>query len=199
MLSNKQQPLFKFSTITSILMKKIFVLTTAIFLTFTTFAQRYIPKKEVSSVTFAIKNFGLTVNGSFTGLQGSIEFNPAKTGTSNFNVSVDAGTINTDNGSRDSHLKKPEYFNVAAFPKITIVSNKITNGSQAGSYLFEGVATIKGTAKNISFPFTAAPAKDGYEFVGSFKLNRRDFKVGGSSLILSDMLLVNLKVAAIKG
>ncbi len=180
-------------------MKKIFVLSIAIFLSFFTFAQRYVPKKEGSVVSFAIKNFGLTVNGSFTGLQGSIAFNPANLSTANFNVTVDAGTINTDNGSRDSHLKKAEYFNSAAFPKINIVSTKITNGSEAGSYLFKGVVTIKGTAKNISFPFTSAPSNDGYQFEGSFKLNRGDFKVGGGSLILSDVLLVNLKVAALKG
>ena len=180
-------------------MKQLFILTIAIFLTVFGFAQRYVPKNEGSSVTFAIKNFGLTVNGSFKGLQGSIAFNPANLSIAKFNVTVNAGTVNTGNGSRDGHLKKAEYFNSATFPKISIVSAKITNGSKAGSYLFEGIATIKGTAKNISFPFTAVAANDGYQFEGSFKINRRDFKVGGSSLVLADVLTVNLKVAAIKG
>ncbi len=180
-------------------MKKIFCLSIAIFIVAFTFAQRYVPKNEGSSVAFDIKNFGLTVNGSFSGLQGSITFNSANAGIAKFNVTVDAGTVNTGNSSRDNHLKKEEYFNSAAFPKINIVSTKITNGSTAGSYLFEGVVTIKGTSKNISFPFTAVAVNDGYQFDGSFKINRRDFKVGGSSLVLGDVLTVNLKVAAVKG
>lgn len=179
-------------------MKKCFILSIGIFSIVFTFAQRYVPKNEGSAVSFAIKNFGLTVNGSFTGLQGSIAFNAANPGIANFNVTVDAATVNTNNSSRDSHLKKEEYFHSAAFPKIYIVSTKITNGSAAGIYLFEGVVTIKGTAKNISFPFTAGATNDGYQFDGSFKIDRRDFKVGGNSLVLSDVLTVSLKVAAIK-
>ncbi len=180
-------------------MKKLVILTIAIFMAAFTFAQRYIPKDAGSAVTFVIKNFGLTVNGNFTGLQGSIAFNPADPGAAIFNVTVDAGTVNTANSSRDGHLKKEEYFNIAAFPKISIASSKIRNGTKAGSYLFEGQATIKGTAKTISFPFTAVATNDGYQFEGSFKINRRDFKVGGGSLVLGDVLTVNLKVAAIKG
>lgn len=180
-------------------MKTFLILTVAVLLTVFTFAQRYVPKNEGSSVKFTIKNFGLTVNGSFTDLQGSIAFNPANLSIANFNVTVNAGTVNTGNSSRDSHLKKEEYFNSTTFPKINIVSTKISSSSEAGRYLFEGVATIKGTAKNISFPFTAAAANDGFQFEGSFKVNRRDFKVGDGSLVLSDVLLVNLKISAIKG
>lgn len=180
-------------------MKKFFILSITVFIVVFSFAQRYVPKIEGSAVTFAIKNFGLTVNGNFKVLHGAITFNPANLSIANFNVTVDAGTVNTGNGSRDDHLKKEEYFNAAAFSKISIVSTKISNGSKTGSYLFEGVVTIKGTAKNISFPFTAVSANDGYLFESSFKLNRRDFKVGGSSLVLSDVLSVNLKVLSIKG
>ncbi len=180
-------------------MKKIGMLSLAIVITVFGLAQRLVPKAEGSSVGFAIKNFGLTVNGSFTGLQGAVAFNPANPTAANFNVTVDAGTVNTGNNSRDGHLKKEDYFNSTAFPKISIVSTKVSNAGKAGSYLFEGVVTIKGKAKNISFPFTAVASGDGYLFEGSFKINRRDFKVGGSSLVLSDMLTVNLKIKTVKG
>jgi len=180
-------------------MKKIFMLSLVVLLTAFGLAQRTVPKADGSSVTFAIKNFGLTVNGSFTGLQGSIVFNPANPGSANFNVTVDAGSVNTNNNSRDGHLKKEDYFNSTAFPKISIVSTKVSNAGKAGSYFFDGILTIKGKAKNISFPFTAVAAGDGYLFDGSLKINRRDFKVGGNSLVLSDVLTVNLKIKTTKG
>jgi polyisoprenoid-binding protein YceI len=177
-------------------MKKITILTGSLIIMLNSMAQVLIPKDEKQAVSFSIKNFGLTVNGSFTGVQGSISFNPASLVTASFNVTVDAGTVNTGNNSRDGHLKKEEYFNATAFKEISLVSTKITGGSAQGAYLFEGVLSIKGTNKSIAFPFTAVQTTEGYLFTGSFKINRRDFKVGGSSLVLSDNLTVNLKVSA---
>ncbi len=162
------------------------------------FAQTYTPSNEKQSVTFSIKNFGLIVEGSFTGLAGSIAFNPANMEASSFKVTVDAPTVNTGNKSRDGHLNKEEYFNTTIFKKISLISSKITRGTAPGIYLFEGLLNIKGIAKSITFPFTAEPNTDGFLFSGNFKINRRDFKVGGSSLILADNLSVMLKVLAKK-
>jgi polyisoprenoid-binding protein YceI len=162
------------------------------------YAQLYKPTDDKQAVSFIIKNFGLAVTGSFSGLQGNIQFNPASLAVASFKVTVDAGTVNTGNSSRDGHLKKEEYFNTAVFQKISIVSSKITNGSAHGTYLFEGVVSIKGINKLISFPFTAISTTEGYQFAGSFKINRRDFKVGGNSMVLSDNLIVNLTISAKK-
>jgi polyisoprenoid-binding protein YceI len=165
---------------------------------FNTYAQIYLPKDDKQAVNFIIKNFGINVNGNFKGLQGSITFNPTNLTSASFKVTVDAGTVNTGNTSRDGHLKKDDYFNIAAFKKISIVSSTIKNGIGRGAYLFEGVLNIKGINKPISFPFTAIPSADGYLFTGSFKINRRDFNVGGNSLVLSDNLIVNLSISAKK-
>lgn len=178
-------------------MKRLGILS-GIFITLisTVTGQTYLPADEGSSVKFAIRNLGITVDGSFKGLKGTIDFNVTNLTASFFNVSVDAATVNTGNGSRDGHLKKEDYFNAASYPQINIVSSKITAGSTQNTFVFAGTVKIKGVTKSISFPFTATPAAGGYTFTGSFKLNRRDFKVGGSSLVLSDNLTVNLKVYA---
>ena len=73
-------------------------------------AQVYAPSDKGSSVKFVIRNFGLNVEGSFTNLKGTIIFDPANLPASSFNVSVAAATVNTGNNTRDSHLKKAEYF-----------------------------------------------------------------------------------------
>jgi polyisoprenoid-binding protein YceI len=66
-----------------------------------------------------------------------------------------------------------------------------------GCYQFSGALTIKGKSKPISFPFTATPSADGYLFKGSFKMNRRDFNIGGTSTV-SDELEVNINLIAKK-
>jgi polyisoprenoid-binding protein YceI len=161
-------------------------------------AQNYTPVDAGSAVKFTIKNFGLNVNGSFTGLQGKIIFDPANIAAASFVVSVHATTVNTGNGSRDNHLRKEEYFNVAGYPKLNFISTKVMPSGKAGSYTMEGNLTIKGVSKPVSFPFTASPKTGGYQFSGKFSINRRDFKVGSSSWVLSDELTVSLNISANK-
>ncbi|MEO5890239.1 MAG: YceI family protein [Ferruginibacter sp.] len=161
------------------------------------FAQTYTATDNGSDIKFSIKNFGLNVSGSFKQLKGKILFNPTDLSSSSINAIVDAVSVNTGNDSRDNHLKKEEYFDVKKYPVISFVSNKITKSAN-GSFLTEGTITIKGVAKTISFPFTATPKGEDYLFEGQVKLNRRDFGVGGSSLVLSDNLSVSLSILAKK-
>jgi len=180
------------------MIKNIFALVLFLFSVTGLPAQQYVPVDAGSSVKFVIKNFGLNVDGSFKGLQGKITFNTENLTTSGFNVSVDAASINTGNGSRDGHLKKDEYFDVAKHPKVIFVSTKITAGSKPGQYTVEGVFTIKGVSKPVSFPFIVSPGANGNLFMGQFKINRRDFKVGGKSWVLSDDVTVTLNISTVK-
>lgn len=152
-----------------------------------------------SQVQFKIKNLGFTVTGSFTGLEGSIYFDPAKPAEASFDVSVNAGTVNTDNTMRDNHLRKETYFNVTAYPRIRFVSTAVTAASGKDKWMIQGRLTIKNHSKEIRFPFTAARSAsgDGYQFKGSFTLNRKDFDMGGTSTI-SDNLEILLNILADK-
>lgn len=147
-----------------------------------------------SAVQFKIKNLGFGVTGSFTGLDGKIQFDPNKMPEASFDVSVDANAINTGIDMRDDHLRKESYFDVTKYPRIKIVSTKITSEAK-NRFLFSGKLTIKNRTKEISFPFTAEPHDGGYIFKGSFRMNRKDFDIGGSSTI-SDQLEVTLNVYA---
>lgn len=159
-------------------------------------AQEYAPTDAGSEVKFSIKNFGLNVTGSFKGLKGAIKFLPGNPAASSINVTVDAATVNTGNKARDRHLVKEEYFNATSYPTLKFVSVSISGKN--GSYTVEGNLTIKGITKSISFPFTATATANGYRLQGQFKLNRKDFKVGGNSWVLSNDLAVSLNIAAIK-
>jgi len=155
------------------------------------------PSDEGSSVHFKIKNFGFNTGGSFSGLKGNIVFDPNNVQTANFDVTIDANSVNTDNNMRDGHLREETYFDTKNYPQIHFVSSKVTLSNKKDVYFVFGKLTIKKQTKDISFPFTAEPQNDGYLFKGSFKINRREFDVGGSSTI-SDDLEVVLSVLAKK-
>ncbi len=154
------------------------------------------PTDVGSKVHFVIKNFGLKTGGDLTGLKGSIKFDPKNISVWAFDVTVDASTIDTDNSSRDGHLKKAEYFDVAKYATIHIVSTKILATDKPGNYLLNANLTIKGITKTVSFPFKVNNINNGFLFTGEFPINRRDFNVGGSSVSLSDNLKVVLSIFA---
>lgn len=174
-------------------MRTLFLLTFLLFLGTTCIAQPQVPVNANSRVLFKIKNFGINVNGSFSGLQGKIVFDPASPATAAMDVSVDANTVNTGNNTRDNHLRKDEYFDVKNYPRIQFVSTRIEATSKPGAYLARGRLTIKKITKDVVIPFTATGTASGYFLKGEFKINRRDFGVGGNNTI-SDNLLVCLEV-----
>jgi polyisoprenoid-binding protein YceI len=158
------------------------------------FQKKMAPVDAGSEVKFTIKNFGLNVNGSFKGLEGTVVFDPSNLSLSQMEVSIKSSTINTGINSRDSHLKKKDYFDVAKYPGIRIKSKAISAGPASGTYILTGTLFIKNVTKDFSFPFTAKDINPGYQFKGTFLLNRRDFGIGGSSISLSDNLTVSLLI-----
>lgn len=178
-------------------MKYIIGFTVALFLSFAMHAQTFTPVDSTSEVTFKIKNLGFNSTGSFSGLAGTIQFTPDNLDGCSFDVHVNAKTVNTGVELRDNHLRGEEYFDVKNYPQIRFVSVKVTGNKKSGTLFVSGKLTIKGTTKDLSFPFMAQPVPDGYLFTGEFKINRRDFNVGGGSTI-SDNLTVLLKVMARK-
>ncbi|MBC7849426.1 MAG: YceI family protein [Chitinophagaceae bacterium] len=152
-----------------------------------------------STVKFKIKNLGVQVTGSFTGLTGKVNFDSTNPGASHFEASVNVSTINTGIDLRDEHLRSDDYFDAKNHPRIRFVSSRIAAGKKSNSYTMWGNLTVRETTREISFPFSVESKDGGYRFIGEFKINRRDYKVGGSSFTLSDNLTVYLDVFAPKG
>jgi len=158
--------------------------------------QQFKATDEGSSVKFKIKNFGLETGGSFTGLEGTITFDPNDLMKDSIDLSVSAGSVNTDNNMRDNHLRKEDYLDAQNYPRIRFVSDRVTVDNNA-HFTVTGKLTIKNTTQEITIPFTATPKNEGYIFTGEFRINRKDFKVGGSSTI-SNGLTVQFSVFAKK-
>lgn len=177
-------------------MEKLFLLLIALCSFLPGWTQRYVPTDKGSSIAFAIKNMGLTVEGTFKGLKGSIFFDPNDLLPSKFDITIDAESIDTGIDLRNKHLKKEEYFDAANFTEIRFVSTKIEVLPQPGKFTVTGKLTIKKVTKEINFVFTADRLGTGYFFKGEFSIDRRDYKVWGNSFSMSDDVKVFLSVAS---
>ncbi len=154
-------------------------------------------KVQSSSVTFKIKNAGLTVDGSFGEVTADIRFSELHYTEASIEASVKVKTISTGIDLRNNHMKKEEYFNEAIYPEIRL---KSTLFSKEKSGIFKSFLklTMKGITKDVIIPFTYVETGNNAVFKASFVINRRDYNVGGNSWTMSDNATVNVVVNVIK-
>lgn len=150
-----------------------------------------------SSTTFKIKNAGFTIDGCFTGLKSVILFDAKKSFGNSIEAKLEAGSINTGNSTRDGHLKNEEYFDVANYPSIVLSCHTIAKQSD-GSYKGYFKLTLKNTTKDVVIPFVFTEKESKGIFKGTISLNRLNYGVGSSSMVLSDNVGVTLLVNVIK-
>jgi polyisoprenoid-binding protein YceI len=170
------------------MMKKFYIAALLILAAITGFAQT-VTKSDVS---FKIKNLGFNVGGTFGGFQADIKFKPNDLAGSFIEASVASSTVNSDNESRDNHLKSEDYFDVAKYPKIMMksVSFKRKSGS---NYTGNFNVTIRDKTKLIEIPFTYVETGNTAQLKGNFMILRTDFGIGGKNLILSNEANVSVE------
>ncbi len=150
-----------------------------------------------SEVNYEIKNMGINTHGNFGGLQADIKFDEQHLNTSSIEASIDVAALNSDNTMRDNHLKSEDYFDAAKYPRIIM---KSVSFKHKGGNNYTGVfnVTIKDKTKVLEVPFTYTENGASAVFKGSFKLNRRDFGVGGATLTLANEAMVNISAETSK-
>jgi polyisoprenoid-binding protein YceI len=149
------------------------------------------------SVTFTIKNMGSTVKGHFGRLNTTLLFSPDKLASSSLRGSVQVGTINTGNSTRDGDLQGDKYFNADQYKLIEVRSTRLSKkGTQ---YIGTFNVTMKGVSKQVEIPFDFIQHGRDAEFKASFTINRRDFGIGsksGLAMTMSDDVNVIIDVKA---
>lgn len=128
---------------------------------------------EKSEVSFEISNMKWkTVEGTFKGMTGEVIFDKNNLNNSSFNVSINPSSINTENKTRDKHLKNKDFFEVSTYTTINFKSKSIAK--TASGYITKGTLTMHGISKEIEIPFVY----ENNQLKGTFNLNRLDFGIG---------------------
>ncbi len=128
-----------------------------------------------TNVDFAVKHMAIsTVRGSFNVFSATGETNDAGFPTK-LSMEIDAASVNTANEQRDGHLKSPDFFDVAASPKITFVATKISG--VPSELVIVGDLTIRGVTKSVTLNGEiSGEAKD------PWGMTRRSLEVSGKIL-----------------
>jgi polyisoprenoid-binding protein YceI len=148
-----------------------------------------------------------TVTGSFERFEGALTASKDDFSDAEIEFSADIDSINTNQSDRDAHLKSPDFFDAASYPKLTFKSKELVKKGDA-EYKLKGDLTIRGVAKEVMLNAEFGGVvkdpwgntKAGFELTGT--INRKDFGLTWSAVteaggvVVSDdvKLLVNVEL-----
>ena len=149
------------------------------------------PEFVSGKVEFKIKNMGIAVNGTMTGVSMQFKQTSADPAMWSLEGTVSPGTISTGINLRDQHLKRSDYFDIAHYPVTSLRSTGIVT---KGKNNYEGTfnCTIKGITKPVIIPFTIRKTNKSMDIEGIFTINRLDYGLGEESSILSDNVTIRV-------
>jgi polyisoprenoid-binding protein YceI len=102
-----------------------------------------------STVGFKVRHLFSKVTGRFLDLTGTINLDLDNPDKSSVDATIRAKSITTANDKRDTHLRSPDFFDVAKFETITFKSKKVTKtGDDTGDIV--GDLTIHGVTKEVT-------------------------------------------------
>jgi len=153
---------------------------------------------------FTINHLGFsTMHGRFDKTSGTVTLDrAAKTGS--LEVSIDATSISTGFAKRNEHLRGPDFFNSAEFPKITYKSTAIHFSGDVPSSV-DGNLTIMGTTKPVTLTIeefncgtNPMSKKDTCGAAASTQLKRSDYGVKYGLPAIGDDVKLVFEIEAIK-
>jgi polyisoprenoid-binding protein YceI len=152
-----------------------------------------------SAIHFWVRHMVISkVHGRFAKWSGAIALDAQDLTKSSVEVRVDAASIDTQVADRDTHLKSPDFLDVARYPELTFRSKKIEKA--AGGYRVTGDLTLHGVTKEVTLEAEfAGTGKDpwGNEragFSAKAALDRREFGLTWNAAVEAGGVLVGEKV-----
>jgi polyisoprenoid-binding protein YceI len=164
-------------------------------------ADTYVVDPAHSSVSFRIRHLFSSVTGRFEKFEGKIVYDESDPKKSAASGSIDVATINTNVAKRDEHLKSPDFFDAAKYPKITFETTEVSDVSADGkSGKLKGNLTMHGVTKPVVLEASfLGKGKDpqGKERIGlhaTTKLDRKDYALTWNKALESGGALVGDEV-----
>ncbi len=173
-------------------------------------SSKYVIDAAHSSIGFSIQHMMIAkVRGSFEKFSGELSYDAKSPESAQLSVEIEAASINTREAQRDTHLKSPDFFDVAQFPSLKFKSTKVTKAGDQLKVL--GDLSIHGVTKSVELS-VEGPTQEMKDPWGnlkmgasaSTKIKRKDFglnwnaalEVGG--FLVGDDVQIELDIQFLK-
>lgn len=158
--------------------------------------------KDTSKIDFEGSKVTGSHKGGFKTFNGFAELAPDGSAVSKIAVEIAMDSTWADNEKLTGHLKAPDFFDVAKFPKTTFQTTEIKVGGDKGAtHTITGDLTLHGVTKSITFPATVVVKDGGMTLSSEFVIKRKDFAIsyaGMSNDLIRDEVVIRLDVKAPK-
>ncbi|MBV9404325.1 MAG: YceI family protein, partial [Acidobacteriaceae bacterium] len=79
-----------------------------------------------SAAQFSVKHMGIsTVRGTFTKVNGTVQYDPADVTKSSIDVTIDAASVDSRVDARDKDLRSDHFFDAQKYPTLTFKSKRV--------------------------------------------------------------------------
>jgi polyisoprenoid-binding protein YceI len=152
-----------------------------------------------SAIHFWVRHLVISkVHGRFAKWSGTIELDPQDLTRSSVEVKIDAASIDTQVADRDTHLRSPDFLDVAKYPELSFRSRKIEKAGEG--YRVTGDLTLHGVTRQVVLDAEFnGTAKDPWgnersAFAAKTSLDRRDYGLTWNAALEAGGVLVGEKV-----
>lgn len=163
-----------------------------------------------SLIQFQVKHLMISnVRGNFNKFSGTITFDGKNYATVQAQATMDVASINTREPKRDDHLRSADFFNAAAFPKITFKSKRV-EGIRGNTFNLIGDLTMHGVTKEVILHVEATPIVKGMQgesrigAQATTRVNRQDYGIkwnrslDSGGVVVSDEVQITLDLELIR-
>lgn len=152
-----------------------------------------------SYLIFRVEHLGLSkIIGRFNTLDATLDFDPDNMQTMQLSASIDANSVDLNNGDLQTTLQEPNWFNSSRYPQIVFNSEAVTVGTD-GSMEISGSLSMRG----ISLPVLLQTKFNGgadnlitrkytIGFEASAKIKRSEFGMDAFSAVVGDSVEVEV-------
>ena len=145
----------------------------------------YVITPVSSTVVFNVKS-SVSIVGKFDKWDSTLKFASPDINSGVLNIKIDAASVDTGSGMKNSKLKSKDFFDVANNPYITFHSTKIVQTSpavkgQPVNFEVDGDFTIRGVTKQEKLVLIVNGYGTGAgEIKGTMAFDRKDYGINGS-------------------
>ncbi len=141
-----------------------------------------------STVSFTVTYLSISeVEGTFKVYSGTLHSSTDDFADAAAEFSIDVNSINTDNSTRDKHLRSDDFFNAEKYPQMTFKSTAWKK-IEGKNILLEGDLTIRDVTKPVTFNVV---------YGGTMKDGRGNVKAGFKATAVINRFDYNLKWNAV--
>jgi polyisoprenoid-binding protein YceI len=119
--------------------------------------------KGVNNAVFKLDAPLEAINGSASGISGTVTFDPANPGATKGKIVVDAASLQVPNSMMKEHMHGAQWMDVANHKEISFEAKELKNVKTSDDKTTAdatGTLTIKGVAKEVTVPVTLTYLKD---------------------------------------